>query len=84
MVLSNQTFQETVEKIRFEFVFIEFIIEQNVLNTLKKFRKLKILEFNENYIMSLLQIAKLENLTNLKTLLIESKGNPISNCTFLK
>ena len=34
--------------------------------------------------MSLLQIAKLENLTNLKTLLIESKGNPISNCTFLK
>ena len=34
--------------------------------------------------MSLLQIAKLENLSNLKILTIESHGNPISNCTFLK
>lgn len=55
-----------------------------MLNTLKKFRKLKIIEFSENYIMSLLQIAKLENLSNLKTLCIENKGNPIAACTFLK
>ena len=34
--------------------------------------------------MSLLQIAKLENLVNLKALMIEPKGNPISSCTFLK
>lgn len=34
--------------------------------------------------MSLLQIAKLENLVNLKTLCIEPKGNPIAACTFLK
>jgi leucine-rich repeat-containing protein 49 len=34
--------------------------------------------------MSLLQIAKLENLANLKILIIEPLGNPISNCTFLK
>lgn len=43
VVLSDANFQETVEKIRFEYVFIEFIIEQNMLNTLKKFRKLKII-----------------------------------------
>ena len=34
--------------------------------------------------MSLLQIAKLENLSNLKILIVESHGNPISHCTFLK
>lgn len=34
------------------------------------FRKLKILEFKECYIMSLLQIAKLENLVNLKILIV--------------
>ena len=34
--------------------------------------------------MSLLQIAKLENLSNLKTLHVENKGNPIAACTFLK
>ncbi len=34
--------------------------------------------------MSLLQIAKLENLANLKILIIEPLGNPISHCTFLK
>lgn len=34
--------------------------------------------------MSLLQIAKLESLPNLKILIIESHGNPISHCTFLK
>ena len=38
VVLSNQSFQETVEKIRFEYVFIEFLIEQNILATLKKFK----------------------------------------------
>ena len=59
VVLTNQSFQETVEKIRFEYIFIEFLIEQNILSTLKKFKKLKILEFKECYIMSLLQIAKL-------------------------
>ena len=47
-------------------------------------RKLKILEFKECYIMSLLQIAKLENLANLKILIVEGHGNPISHCTFLK
>jgi leucine-rich repeat-containing protein 49 len=34
--------------------------------------------------MSLLQIAKLENLPNLKIITIEPQGNPISHCTFLK
>lgn len=34
--------------------------------------------------MSLLQIAKLENLPHLKILIIEPAGNPIANCTFLK
>lgn len=34
--------------------------------------------------MSLLQIAKLENLANLKILTIEPSGNPISHCSFLK
>ncbi len=34
--------------------------------------------------MSLLQIAKLENLQNLKIINIEANGNPISHCTFLK
>lgn len=34
--------------------------------------------------MSLLQIAKLENLPFLKIIIIEPQGNPISNCTFLK
>lgn len=34
--------------------------------------------------MSLLQIAKLENVPNLKIVNIEPSGNPISSCTFLK
>ncbi len=34
--------------------------------------------------MSLLQIAKLENVPNLKIINIEPAGNPISSCTFLK
>ena len=34
--------------------------------------------------MSLLQVAKLENIPNLKTINIEQPGNPIYNCTFLK
>jgi leucine-rich repeat-containing protein 49 len=34
--------------------------------------------------MSLLQLAKLENLPTLKIINIESHGNPISHCTFLK
>jgi Leucine-rich repeat (LRR) protein len=55
-----------------------------MLNTLKKFKKLKSIEFSQNYIISLLQIAKLENLTTLKSLTIEAKGNPIFSCTFLK
>lgn len=38
MVLGNASFQESVEKIRFEYVFIEFLIEANVLATLKKFK----------------------------------------------
>lgn len=38
VVLTNQSFQETVEKIRFEYIFIEFLIEQNILSTLKKFK----------------------------------------------
>lgn len=38
MVLANTSFQESVEKIRFEYVFIEFLIEANVLGTLKKFK----------------------------------------------
>ena len=42
------------------------------------------MEFKECYIMSLLQIAKLENLQNLKIVNIEAHGNPISHCTFLK
>ena len=39
-MLTNQNFQETVEKIRFEYIFIEFLIEQNILTTLKKFKYL--------------------------------------------
>ena len=38
VVLTNPTFQESVEKIRFEYVFIEFLIESNILNILKKFK----------------------------------------------
>lgn len=34
--------------------------------------------------MSLLQIAKLENISGLKVINIEPTGNPISSCTFLK
>ena len=34
--------------------------------------------------MSLLQIAKLQNLGNLKIINIDPAGNPISYCTFLK
>ena len=34
--------------------------------------------------MSLLQIAKLENLPNLRILTVEPQGNPISHCSFLK
>jgi|GEM_PF-5416952 len=34
--------------------------------------------------MSLLQIAKLENIPNLKIINIEALGNPIYYCTFLK
>jgi hypothetical protein len=45
---------------------------------------LKILEFKDCYVNSLLQIARLENLPNLKILSIEPQGNPISHCTFLK
>lgn len=38
VVLANASFQESVEKIHFEYVFIEFLIEANVLGTLKKFK----------------------------------------------
>ena len=59
MVLNNQTFQESVEKIRFEYIYFEFLIEPNILQMIKKFKKLKVVEFRNNYIGSLLQIAKL-------------------------
>lgn len=38
VVLTNPAFQDTVEKISFEFLFIEFIIETSIMNTLKKFK----------------------------------------------
>lgn len=47
-------------------------------------RKLKILEFRECHVMSLLQLAKLENLPSLKILNVEPHGNPITHCTFLR
>jgi hypothetical protein len=66
VVLNNQTFQESVEKIRFEYIYFEFLIEPNILQMIKKlskenayYRKLKVVEFRNNYIGSLLQIAKL-------------------------
>jgi len=41
-------------------------------------------EFRNNYIGSLLQIAKLENLNTLKAILIEPEDNPVVHCSFLK
>lgn len=41
-------------------------------------------EFKNNYICSLLQIAKLENLATLKAILIEPEDNPVVRCSFLK
>lgn len=38
VVLNNQTFQDTVEKIRFEYIFFEFLIENNILQMIKKFK----------------------------------------------
>jgi len=38
VVLNNQTFQESVEKIRFEYIYFEFLIEPNILQMIKKFK----------------------------------------------
>lgn len=54
------------------------------MSLLKRFKRLKTLEFKNNYILSLLQIAKLENLSSLKIISIEKEGNPIFDCSLLK
>jgi leucine-rich repeat-containing protein 49 len=54
IVLSNPTFQESIEKIQFQYILFDFIIDTNTLQNLKNFRKLKEIILKDNYVNSLL------------------------------
>ena len=58
------------------------MIETHTLQTLKNFRKLKEIVLKDNYVSSLLQLAKLEILPSLRFLTIEN--SPLCKCSFLK
>ncbi|CAD8068176.1 unnamed protein product [Paramecium sonneborni] len=80
MVLPTQNFNQIIEKIHFQYVFFDSIIDTQ-LSILKDYSKLKELVLKDNYINSLLQIAKLEHLNEIQKLTI--LNNPINNCTFM-
>jgi leucine-rich repeat-containing protein 49 len=63
-------------------VHIESVVETVNLSLVNKFTKLKEIVLKDNFIVSLLQLANLEALENLKMLAIER--NPINKCTFLR
>ncbi len=82
IVLENKTFQETIEKIQFQNILFDFLIESKILLMLKEFKKLREIVFKDNYISSLLQLAKLEILPKLQYITIEN--SPLAKCSFLK
>lgn len=82
IVLNNQAFQQTIEKIQFQYILFDFLIETRQLQILSQFVKLKELVLKDNYISSLLQLAKLEVLKTLKYITIEN--SPLNQCQFLK
>lgn len=65
-------------------MLFEFIIESSILNMLRKFKKLRAIEFKRNNITSLLQVAKLEALPGLRVINIDKEDNPVFHCSFLK
>ncbi|KAL4463897.1 hypothetical protein ABPG74_005834 [Tetrahymena malaccensis] len=82
IVLSNDQFQEVIDKIQFQYIIFDFIIENQTLNTLKNFKKLKEIILKDNYLVTLLQLAKLEILPSLRS--IQIINNPLQKCSFLK
>lgn len=82
IVLQNQGFQETIEKIQFQYILFDFLIEGHTLQILKNFRKLKEIVLKDNYVSSLLQLAKLETIPSLRSITIEN--SPLCRCSYLK
>ncbi|CAD8148990.1 unnamed protein product [Paramecium octaurelia] len=80
MVLPTQNFSQIIEKIHFQYVFFDSIIDTQ-LSILKDYSKLRELVLKDNYINSLLQLAKLEHLSEIQKLTI--LNNPINNCSFM-
>ena len=82
IVLSNPLFQENIERIQLQYILFDHLVEKNVLNQIKSFKKLREIVLKDNYITSLLQLAKLEVLQNLKILTIENCT--LNKCSFFK
>ncbi|CAK73904.1 unnamed protein product (macronuclear) [Paramecium tetraurelia] len=80
MVLPTQNFSQIIEKIHFQYVFFDSIIDTQ-LTILQDYSKLRELILKDNYINSLLQLAKLEHLNEIQKLTI--LNNPINNCSFM-
>lgn len=68
IVLGNEQFQDVIERIQFQYIVFDFIIETSTLNTLKSFKKLKELVLKDNHLVTLLQLAKLEILPSLRSI----------------
>ncbi|EAR96345.2 hypothetical protein TTHERM_00189140 (macronuclear) [Tetrahymena thermophila SB210] len=82
IVLSNPLFQENIERIQLQYILFDNLVENNVLSQIKNFKKLKEIILKDNHITSLLQLAKLEMLQNLKFLTIEN--SVLNKCSFFK
>ena len=70
-ILKDQKFYKTINTLKFEYFFYDFIMSKKILNYIQKFTKLKCLTFNNNNIYSFYQLIKLENIENLENLIIE-------------
>ncbi|CAD8095545.1 unnamed protein product [Paramecium primaurelia] len=80
MVLPTQNFNQIIEKIHFQYMFFDSLIDSQ-LQVIKEYTKLKEIILKDNYINSLLQLAKLEHLIDLQKITIQN--NQINNCSFM-
>ncbi|CAD8113665.1 unnamed protein product [Paramecium sonneborni] len=80
MVLPKQNFNQIIEKIHFQYMFFDSLIDQQ-FSVIKQFTRLKEIILKDNYIYNLLQLAKLEHLTDIQKITIQN--NPINYCSFM-
>ena len=71
-VLTTSDYKGTVEEIEFQYVRFDIIVSNDIIGHLKQFKCLKKLHFSFNFLVSLSQLAKLESLPHITSIVIEN------------